>query len=81
MPAGNETGPVQVAYAVGRAVGPAVVRNRWRRRLRVLAAELAGELPPGMYLIGVRPDVTELSFEQLRERVSEAMRTASGRAR
>ena len=31
--------PPRVAYALGRAVGPAVVRNRLRRRLRALPAD------------------------------------------
>jgi ribonuclease P protein component len=44
-----------VAYAIGRAVGPAVVRNRVRRRLRALVAEEARRgLPPGWYLFGAR---------------------------
>lgn len=49
--------PPRVAYAVGRAVGPAVVRNRVRRRLRALVAEEARRgLPPGWYLFGARTE-------------------------
>jgi ribonuclease P protein component len=51
--------PPQVAYALGRAVGPAVVRNRIRRQLR--AALRDRELPPGWYLIGARPTVASQS--------------------
>ena len=36
------TGPARVGFVVGKAVGPAVTRNRVRRRLRHLAA---AELP------------------------------------
>lgn len=55
------------------------MRNRCRRRLRVIAAELAPELPAGVYLIKVGPDATVLSFEELRERVSETMREVGRR--
>jgi ribonuclease P protein component len=63
-----EGSPPRVAYSIGRAVGPAVVRNRVRRRLRVLAAEAAagGRLPSGWLLIGCRPSVVERTFDDLR---------------
>jgi len=53
-----------VAFAIGRAVGSAVVRNRVRRRLRMLIS--AEQLPPGVYLWGARPPVTKHTFEELR---------------
>lgn len=52
-----------VAFAINRAVGPAVTRNRLRRRLRAILSEMT--LPPGLYLIGCRPTATELTFDQL----------------
>jgi ribonuclease P protein component len=53
----DEAVPPRVAYAIGRAVGPAVVRNRVRRRLRALVAQEARRgLPPGWYLFGARTD-------------------------
>ena len=58
-----------VAFAINRAVGHAVVRNRVRRRLRALLAEVADLLPPGLYLIGCRPTAAELTFDQLRRRI------------
>ena len=69
---------VRVAYAVARRVGGAVERNRWRRRLRAIAAEAAAELPPGAYLIGLSARVHELDFNRLREQVTTTMREASG---
>lgn len=62
-----EATPPRVAFAVGRAIGPAVTRNRVRRRLRAILQTT--ELPPGWYLIGARPSVTELTFDQLRTEV------------
>ena len=49
---------VRFAYAIGRPVGPAVVRNRVRRRLRAAAREIdvaRSGLPAGAYLVSVRP--------------------------
>lgn len=54
-----------MAYAIGKPVGPAVVRNRVRRRLRAAVNAHAGALPPGYYLIGARPAAAERSFEEL----------------
>ena len=45
--AGDTTEPPRVAYAVGRRVGSAVVRNRVRRRLRAAVAEHGADLAPG----------------------------------
>lgn len=67
----------RVAYSVPRRVGKAVERNRCRRRLRAIVQEAAAAVPPGVYLIGVEPDVRNLSFQELRRRVTEAMKRAS----
>lgn len=71
-------GSHHVAYAVPRRVGTAVERNAYRRRLRAVAREAIGVVPAGAYLIGVAPGVRELSFEEIRRRVIEAMKRASG---
>jgi ribonuclease P protein component len=72
---------VAVAYAVGRHIGRAVVRNRCRRRLRAIAAEASTDLAPGAYLIGVGRGVVDLRFGELRELVIETMRRAAGETR
>jgi len=63
----NSSTPPRVAFSLGRALGPAVVRNRVRRRLRVaLAAAFdAGLMPPGTYLVGARPAAATRSFNEL----------------
>lgn len=43
--------PARVGFVVSRAVGPAVVRNRVRRRLRHLARGYLGSLPGGSLLV------------------------------
>ena len=55
--------PPRVAYALGRAIGPAVVRNRLRRRLRALVA--SASLPPGLYLLGAQPAAVQRSRDEL----------------
>jgi ribonuclease P protein component len=43
--------PPRIGFTVSRAVGPAVVRNRVRRRLRHLAAGYLQSLPEGSLLV------------------------------
>jgi len=49
----------RVAYAFGRQLGSAVVRNRLRRQLRAILEECAAQnpalLPQGDYLVGLKP--------------------------
>jgi ribonuclease P protein component len=76
--------PPQVAYAIGRAVGPAVTRNLVRRRLRSLIQQTPP--PPGLYLIGARPGAARQSFVELAFDLSKMIttittRTATGTTR
>ena len=59
-----------VAFAIGRAVGPAVVRNRIRRRLRAALTELAPA--PGTYLVSVEPAAARRSYAELRDDLAAA---------
>ena len=65
--------PPKLAFAIGRQVGNAVVRNRLRRRLRSLFAELAPELPPGTFLVGTAPAAANLDHGELRRLLSTAL--------
>jgi ribonuclease P protein component len=64
-----------VAFALGRALGPAVVRNRLRRRLRAVcrALDSAGSMPGGLLLIGANPTVLELPFAQIESEMATMM--------
>jgi ribonuclease P protein component len=66
---------VRVAYAVGRKVGNAVVRNRVRRRLREISRSLEreGMMPSGDWLIIVAPGAPGRSFAELTAHTSEAV--------
>ncbi|MET0326516.1 MAG: ribonuclease P protein component [Ilumatobacteraceae bacterium] len=78
--------PPRIAFAIGRSVGPAVVRNRLRRRLRALAADHARTglddplLPHGSLLIGARPSAAERSFEELGVELTTLLRTVRSSA-
>lgn len=49
--AADGAGPTRAGFIVSRAVGPAVVRNRVRRRLRHLVAARLERLPAGAQLV------------------------------
>lgn len=78
-PENGSTDPPRVAFAVGRKVGPAVVRNRIRRRARAVlrALDQPDPLAPGSYLVIARPAAVELSFAQLGEALEGAVRRAT----
>ena len=61
-----------VAFAIGRPVGPAVVRNRVRRRLRELMSSRCDHMS-GLYLVGVAPDAADLDFRALGEQLDIAL--------
>lgn len=65
-------GGARVAYAVSRAVGGAVQRNRLRRQLRAIVRE--ADLEPGAYLVSAAPVAAELPFDALAAHVEQACR-------
>jgi len=69
--------PPMVAFAIGRPLGTAVARNRLRRRLRAILGAI--DVPPGIYLIGARPAVHELTFDELRSTTVELITTVRRR--
>jgi ribonuclease P protein component len=72
---GDPNEPPRVAYTIGRRVGSAVVRNRVRRRLRMLVREAAPALGSGAYLIGVGPAAALLPYEDLRTTLMKALKS------
>lgn len=63
------------AYAIGKRVGPAVRRNRIRRRLDAQLTELdrRSALPPGDYVISARAAAADVSVERLRSQLALAV--------
>ena len=63
----NTLGHQRFGIATGRAVGPSVVRNRVRRRIREILRAWAGPLTPGWdLLIVARAGSASASFADLR---------------
>ena len=72
---GSRSDPPRVAYAVGRGVGGAVVRNRVRRRLRTATRLHAAELVSGTaYLVSARAAASTSSYAELSSSLHEALR-------
>jgi ribonuclease P protein component len=69
-----------VGYAIGRRVGPAVVRNRLRRRLRAAAAASGPSLPAGAYLVRAGPPAVGLPFAELQRTVHAVAAAAASRS-
>jgi len=71
----------RAAFAIGRDVGGAVVRNRARRRLRSVLDEVAsdGGLAPGTWLVSTRSDLADVTPAELRSLVVDAAAAAAGR--
>ena len=65
--------PPQVAFAIGRATGNAVTRNRLRRRLRAILRS-SPELPTGLMLIGAGRPAVELTFDELTIKTQRLLR-------
>ncbi|MGZ8752554.1 MAG: ribonuclease P protein component [Acidimicrobiia bacterium] len=74
LPSGDTTAPA-VAYAIGRGVGNAVVRNRLRRRLREIVRTHGDLLEPGSaYLVGAGAGAVALTSTELDRIVVDALR-------
>jgi ribonuclease P protein component len=68
-------------FAVSRAVGGAVVRNRVTRRLRAIMAEELDQLPDGSRVVlRALPAAATVSFEELKADVAGGVRRALAKA-
>jgi ribonuclease P protein component len=76
---GDPSGPPRVAYVVCKRVGPAVIRNRIRRRLRAATLVHRAELQPGgVYLFGAAPGAAAAPFAEIDSAMGELL-TVAGR--
>jgi ribonuclease P protein component len=79
----DDASSARVAFAIGRKVGNAVVRNRVRRRLRAILRELDRSegpgLVPGAYLVSVRPEAATLPYQRLTDHVTTACARAGAK--
>lgn len=56
---------VAIAFAIRRSAAKAVRRNRCRRRIKGWLADTTAPLPPGFYLMSVRPPAIAMEYEEL----------------
>ena len=73
--ASNELAFSRFAYAIPKRVGPAVVRNRVRRRLREILRVLPFQEGFDV-VISVRPEAAQSSFYALKQEVETLLRRA-----
>jgi len=68
--------PPRIGFTVNRAVGPAVVRNRVKRRLRHLAAGYLQSLPAGSLLVlRANPQAATASQADLAAELGQVVRS------
>ncbi len=69
----------EVAYAIGRGSGNAVIRNRLRRRLRAIVHQHEGLLRPGSsYLIGVSKTANVATFHEMEKACANCLEVTRG---
>ena len=77
--AGRPATPPRVAYAIGLRCGPAVVRNRLRRRLRAAVREHRALLVPGSdYLVAASPQAARATYRELSDALCALLATVAG---
>jgi ribonuclease P protein component len=74
---GSEPEPPRVGVIVSRRVGPAVVRNRVKRRLRHLIVPRLGSLPAGsLVVIRANPAAATAAWRDLAADLDSSLRSA-----
>nr|WP_238473712.1 ribonuclease P protein component [Nocardioides cavernaquae] len=74
----SEELPARVGFVVSKAVGPAVTRNRVKRRLRHLAREQVSSLPGSAVLvIRALPASADASYDELGRDLATALERIS----
>ncbi|WP_430867999.1 ribonuclease P protein component [Demequina aurantiaca] len=67
-------------FAVSKAVGGAVIRNRVKRRMRAIVAESLPNLPPGTsVVVRALPAAADATFAQLRADLTGALAAADAK--
>jgi len=74
---GEDGGPTRVGFVVSRAVGPAVARNRVRRRLRHLVRDRLAVLPDGVsVVVRAQPAAATMTSTELATEIDRAFSKA-----
>ena len=74
---GNDVERTRYGISTGKRLGPAVARNRVRRRLRTVLRRLASDVAPGWdVLIVARPPASVASQQELDLALAQLLRSA-----
>ncbi len=71
---------VLVAFAIGRKFGPAVHRNRARRRVQAVLRSPDLSIAPGAYLFTCQRDVMTMPFDDLSSDVQRCVAACAAKA-
>ena len=63
----------RVAFIAGKKLGNAVWRNRAKRRMRAICADLGGPIPHYDVLFIARKSINESPYEEIRSNVKKAL--------
>lgn len=78
----GETPPPRAGFVVSKAVGPAVVRNRVKRRLRHLVRDRIALLPEGsLVVVRALPPAADAGFAELAGDLDAALGRLLGRSK
>lgn len=66
-------GPARVGFVVGRQVGPAVCRNRVKRRLRHLIRPMLAELSDSLVVVRALPESARATSARLAEDLARVL--------
>lgn len=78
----GETPPPRAGFVVSKAVGPAVVRNRVKRRLRHLVRDRISLLPEGsLVVVRALPPAAEAEYAELAADLDAALGRLLGRSK
>lgn len=72
----NEQGHFRLGLSVSKKLGNAVTRNRIKRQLRHLIAEVGQDLPQKDLVLIARKGVEELTYQELRQNLHHVLKIA-----
>jgi len=75
----NDQDRPRLGLSVSRKVGPAVVRNRWKRLLREVFRQHRQDLPPAIDLVVIPRPGVEPEFAQLRRSLVRMAKQATAK--
>ena len=69
----------RLGISVSRKIGGAVVRNRWKRRIREAFRQIRGQLPSGIDLVVVVRQADEIELAQIKSSLPRLAQRVAGR--